>query len=451
MRQLQPVIWSKGTFLSAQHLQVQDRYTEDALRFRLQALSYRPYGFVELVLDRGALLEGQLICSRASGMLPDGMPFAIPDSDPAPRSKGIADSFEPGEKSIDVYLAVPEFRHRGLNVSINEANTGTRFRASIEMYRDEVGGVAEKPIQIARKNFRLLTSAENLEGSTVIPLARVVRNDNGTFALDPSFVPPLLFYSVSERLESILRGLLEVMSAKSNVLSGMRRQKNQSLADFTASDIANFWLLYTVNSYFPLLNHFFQSKQVHPEELYSALLSFAGSLTAFSSEIQPQSFPDYDHDNLGACYGQMETIIRTLLESVVPSNFVALSLRPLRSSIYGTPMNDDKYFDKTRIYLAVQSDAAPADIVNGVPRLVKIGSTNQIESLVSQALPGVPLVHVPVPPSSLPIKLNYQYFTVDTNSSVWDGVKRARSLAAWVPNEFPNPQMELFILLPQKT
>jgi type VI secretion system protein ImpJ len=421
MRQLQPVIWSKGTFLSAQHLQVQDRFIEDALRFRLQALSYRPYGFVELVLDRGALLEGQLICSRASGILPDGLPFSIPDSDPAPRSKGLADSFEPGAKSIDVFLAVPEFRHRGLNVSITEANAGTRFRATIEMYRDEVGGVAEKPIQIARKNFRLLTSAENLEGSTVIPVARVERNDNGTFTLDPTFVPPLLFYSASDRLETILRGLLEIMSAKSSLLSGMRRQKNQNLADFSASDIANFWLLYTVNSYFPLLNHFFQSKQVHPEELYSAMLSLAGSLTAFSNQIQPQSFPDYDHDTLGVCFGQMETIIRTLLESVVPSNFVALSFRPLRNSIYGTPLADDKYFANTRMYLAIQAEAPPADIVNGVPRLVKVASTNQIETLVSQALSGVPLTHVPVPPSSLPVKLNYQYFS-----------------------------LELFILLPQK-
>jgi type VI secretion system protein ImpJ len=140
-----------------------------------------------------------------------------------------------------------------------------------------------------------------------------------------------------------------------------------------------------------------------------------------------------------------------LLESVVPSNFVALSFRPLKNSIYGTPLADDKFFDKTRMYLAFQSEAQQADIVNGVPRLVKLGSTNQIETLVSQALPGVPLVHVPVPPSSLPIKLNYQYFAVDQNGPVWEGVKRARSLAAWVPNEFPNPQMELFILLPQKS
>ncbi|MEI9970638.1 MAG: type VI secretion system baseplate subunit TssK [Ignavibacteriota bacterium] len=38
---------------------------------------------------------------------------------------------------------------------------------------------------------------------------------------------------------------------------GSRRQKNQSLADFTASDIAQFWLLYTINTAFPTISHLF--------------------------------------------------------------------------------------------------------------------------------------------------------------------------------------------------
>ena len=63
-----------------------------------------------------------------------------------------------------------------------------------------------------------------------------------------------------------------------------RRQKNQSLADFTASDIANFWLLYTANSYFPILRHLFESKKGHPESLYTAMLALAGSLTTFSTD-----------------------------------------------------------------------------------------------------------------------------------------------------------------------
>ena len=31
----------------------------------------------------------------------------------------------------------------------------------------------------------------------------------------------------------------------------------------------------------------------------------------------------------------------------------------------------------------------------------------------------------------------------------WEAVGRARNLAAYVPGDFPNPQLELVILLPQ--
>jgi predicted component of type VI protein secretion system len=39
---------------------------------------------------------------------------------------------------------------------------------------------------------------------------------------------------------------------------GVRRQKNLSLADFGTADIAQFWLLYTVNSHLPEFNHLFE-------------------------------------------------------------------------------------------------------------------------------------------------------------------------------------------------
>ena len=38
MKRLQPVIWSKGTFLSPQHLQLQDRFLENLLQFHLDSL-----------------------------------------------------------------------------------------------------------------------------------------------------------------------------------------------------------------------------------------------------------------------------------------------------------------------------------------------------------------------------------------------------------------------------
>ena len=70
--------------------------------------------------------------------------------------------------------------------------------------------------------------------------------------------------------------------ARSSSISGTRRQKNQILADFTAADIANFWLLYTINTAFPIFRHCSKRAAAIPEALYSAMLSLAGALTTFS-------------------------------------------------------------------------------------------------------------------------------------------------------------------------
>ena len=69
MRQLQPVVWSKGVFLSPQHLQAQDRFFEENLRFLSDSLSFRNWGFSSLQIDGTGLSEGQLSLSRGFGSL----------------------------------------------------------------------------------------------------------------------------------------------------------------------------------------------------------------------------------------------------------------------------------------------------------------------------------------------------------------------------------------------
>ena len=57
MKQLKPVLWTKGTFLTPQHPRVPDRFLEDTLNFRLQALKFRPWGFRELAINAELLAE----------------------------------------------------------------------------------------------------------------------------------------------------------------------------------------------------------------------------------------------------------------------------------------------------------------------------------------------------------------------------------------------------------
>ena len=142
-------------------------------------------------------------------------------------------------------------------------------------------------------------------------------------------------------------------------------------------------------------------------------------------------------------------MLRNLLETVVPTNVVSLPLKLIQPSIYATSVDQDKYLVNTRMYLAVSAEIGQADLIGKTPLLIKVCSANHIEHLVQQALPGMQLTHVMSPPSAIPVKLNYQYFSLNQTGLAWEAVVRARNLAAYVPGDFPNPQLELIIVLPQ--
>jgi len=448
MKQLEPVVWTKGTLLNPQHLQMQDRFLESNLQFHLDALSFRPWGFRSLRLDQEALAAGSVVVSEASGIFPDGLLFDIPGSDPGPPARTLTDAFEPDQDSLEVFVAVPHYREQGVNVSSNGRDADARYRAEYAMIRDENTGLSEKPVQIARKNLRILFEGEVQEGNDVLRMARVVRSPAGLFQLDPRHVPPLLDLSASDYLVAIVRRLVEILSARSSILAGTRRQKNQSLADFTASDIASFWLLYSINAHFPVFRHLFETSGGHPEQLFSAMLALAGCLTTFSLKVYPRDLPGYDHNDLGGCFTDLDEKLRLLLETVVPSNFVSLPLKLVQPSIYAAALADERYLTNTRMYLAISAEMAHADLIAKTPYLIKVCSASHIEHLVKQALPGIPLTHLAAPPSSIPAKLAYHYFSLNQSGPAWESVGRARNLAAYIPAEFPNVNAELIILLP---
>ena len=449
MRQLQPVIWSKGTFLSPQHLQSQERFVEDTVRFYLDALAAKSWGFLRLQIDAKALTEGTLSLTAATGIFPDALPLDIPASDTPPPSRLLDACFRDNRTSCLFYLAIPQYLHGGMNVSLQRGRVSTRFLAQLQMTRDENSGSGEKPVQIARKNLQILAEGENLEGSVLLPFARVTRSEAGLFRLDPAFIPPLVDVHASESLAGIARGIVELLVTRSSQLSGARRQKNQSLADFSAADVANFWLLYTLNTHLPGLRHFLESRSVQPEMLFADLSDLAGALTAFSTKIDPRDLPRYDHEQLGPCFFELDRLIRLMLETVVPTNVVSIPLKLLRDTIYACSIDKDAWFENSRFYLAVSADLRDADLIDRIPKLTKVCSATHIETLVRQALPGIKLTHVETPPRAIPVKLRHQYFSIERSGSAWEAVQRARNFAVYAPSDLLNPMMELIILLPQ--
>ncbi|HEY7895258.1 MAG TPA: type VI secretion system baseplate subunit TssK [Gemmatimonadaceae bacterium] len=448
MRQMQPVLWTKGVLLSPQHLQTQDRFLEDLIQFQLSGLTYCPWGFHRLEIDHEALAAGSFAISQAAGIFPDGLLFDLPLNDPAPAPKVLEGVWEQDQTELDIYLAVPEYRASGHNVAVSPGDSSARYAAEVLLRRDENTGLAEKPIQVAKKNFRLLVQGESLEGNSTLRVARVRRSATGDLSLDPQFVPPLIDIGASDFVIAIARRLVEILSARSSVLAGTRRQKNQSLADFSIADVASFWLLYTINTYFPQLRHLYETKRGHPEELFTAMLSLAGALTTFSTVVHPRDLPAYEHEDLTTCFAKLDEQLRMLLETVVPSNCVSLPLRLVQQSIYATALDQDKYLTAPQLYLAVDANMSPADLIQRAPALIKISSADRIDHLIRQALGGVPLTYTPNPPPAVPVKVSSHYFQVGKSGSEWDAITRARNLAAYVPSDFPSPQLELLVVLP---
>jgi type VI secretion system protein ImpJ len=336
-----------------------------------------------------------------------------------------------------------------MNISVDRGRVSTRFLAQLQMVRDENTGVGEKPIQVARKNLQILSETENLEGSVLLGFVRIIRSEVGMYQVDPSYIPPLLDIHAHPALKRILSNIVELLVSRSSQLSGSRRQKNQSLADFTASDVANFWLLYTINSHLPVLRHFLESSMVRPEMLFGELSDLAGALTAFSNKITPRDLPTYHHEQLGTCFWELDRLIRLMLETVVPSNFIALPLKFVRDTIYAASIEKDAYFEGSRFYLAISADIKDSELIDRTPKLLKACSATQIETLIRNALPGLRLQHVPTPPRSIPVKLRHQYFAIEQSGQAWESVQRARNFAVYAPSELLNPQMELIILLAQ--
>jgi len=444
---MQPVLWTKGVLLTPQHLQTQDRFLEDLIQFQLSALSFCPWGFHQLEVDRVALAGGVFALSGAAGIFPDGLLFDMPRADPAPPPRPLEGCWEPDQETLDVYLAIPEYRPGGYNVSAAK-DRATRYQADVMLRRDENTGLAEKPIQVARKNFRLLVQGDALEGSVSLRVARVRRTPAGEYHLDPRFVPPLIDVGASEYLLSIARRLVEILAARSSALAGTRRQKNQSLADFSITDVANFWLLYTVNTHFPQLRHIYETRRGHPAQLYEAMLVLAGALSTFSAGVTPRALPAYEHDDLSRCFTALDERLRALLETVVPSNCVSLPLHERQPLVHTTALDQERFLAAPQLYLAMRARGGPAHVIQHAPRLLKVTSTDRVDLLIRQALPGLALTHVPSPPAAVPVKLDYQYFLLTKDGPEWEAVVQQRNLAAYVPSDFPDSQLELVVVLP---
>jgi type VI secretion system protein ImpJ len=173
----------------------------------------------------------------------------------------------------------------------------------------------------------------------------------------------------------------------------------------------------------------------------------AGALCTFALDSHPRELPAYDHARLDQCFNALDQHIRAHLELITPSGRITVPLVQEMPTFHMAAVSDPRAFGPSRWILGVRSPIDQTQLAQKLPHLVKVCARRFITELVRRAMPGAPLQHLPVPPSAISPRSDWQYFAINKAGPAWDTVVSTREIGVYIPAAFPEAQAELSILV----
>ena len=450
MSKYRKIVWNEGMLLTPHHFQQFDNYHEELLNSRVRSMMQHEYGVLELRFSAEAIANGNFQVTTCRAVMPDGLFLNVPDAEAAPNMRPIGNHFRVDAERLGVHLAIPAKKMGEANFQAGgaDANGNIRYLQEGAVVKDETTGANEQQVAYAKSNLRIIFDDELRDGFTSMKIAELQRTPTGQLKVSDEYIPPILKVAASDWLASMLRQTVEILITKGASLSEQRRQSNASLADFTTSEVAVFWLLHTINNSIPIMSHYFRSPVLHPERLYEEMTRLIGQLMTFSIEMNPKDIVKYDHDDLFFTFSSLSAQLRELLETVIPSRCVAIPLQKTRDTLYVGRIDDERLLKEAAFFLAVRAQMPEAKLIEGVPRVVKIASRDVIDSVIGSALPGVVLTHASPPPAPIPTRVGFKYFQLDNIGPYWNGIAGSKVISVFVPNDIPDERIELYAVKP---
>ena len=434
------VVWSEGMFLRTQHFQQADRFQETLAAKGLQAAAPYLWGLSELRIDEHLLNEGRVGLTAARGAFTDGGHFHAPDEDPLPQPFVVPEDM----RDEVLYLCAPTRRPGTTEFAQSEGDPTKRF-VSLEIDAPDMveGGAAYAPIQVAQLNLSVRSASQDLSGFDAIPFARVVeRRSDDQVTLDPDFIPTAIAAGAAPRLDRIM-----------SEARGLLHQRGQAIAARLGSasaggvaEVTDFLLLQAVNRYETLLRHLMSVPGVHPERLYTFLISLAGELATFTEESnRPQEFPAYNHRELTASFEPPLEAIRGSLSAVFEQSAISIPLELRGFGIRVGKIADRSLFENTDFVLAAKAAVDP-EALRQLPKRLTIGAVERIRDLVNNQLGGAPVRVLSAEPRQIPYRAGYVYFAINTSHEEWQAVTNSGGIAIHVSGEIPELDIALWAI-----
>ena len=437
-------LWEDGAFLAPQQFQQQalwDAHVTDTVS--RMGLAH-PWGVVAAEFDDAGLALSRLNAARLVVRFADG---TLVDTDLSDNLPPVCDlSAASGQDVVEVVLALPLLSANGGNLDDGRDSERPRRWKAERVQVQELAGSERGELAILRHAMTLRLSSQENSAWLTCPVTRLVRNAQGQWSRDLTFIPPLLSLSASPVLITELGDILKRLQARRQRLMAMRRESNERMADFAVADVSLFWLLNALNSAEPVLAELLQTPTRHPELLYRELSRLAGSLLTFSLEHDVADIPLYRHEAPEQVFPPLLALLDKLLEASLPSRVVSIHLER-DEQIWKGSLHDARLREGADFYLSVRSSMPNHELQVKFPRLCKAGSFDDVSDVVNVALSGMvmkPLSHVP---AAIPLRLENQYFALDLSTEAARAMLETGSCTFYTPQSLGDVKLELYAVL----
>ncbi|WP_241302377.1 type VI secretion system baseplate subunit TssK [Burkholderia stabilis] len=442
-------LWHEGLILTQQHFQQQDRWSGFALQQLASAIAVSPWGTLNVDVDEEALASGRLKLTRLRLRFPDGTPVDTTVADTLPPARDLIGEISADIQTVDVLAALALPDANGSNCRFDETALARPRRAYREFVKvTDLNGTGETEIAAERHAVRLLYGHEPHADDTVCAIARLTRTTSGQFQIDRRYVPPCLSLSGHALHIERIRRLADILTAKSALLGTRRSERIEQVAEYGIADVQLFWLLHCIHQAWPQLR-FLASHPTQPtDRLYQVLAQLAGSLTTFSTRVLLTDIPPYDHAGAHDVFAALESLIRELLDAIIPSRVVLIGLSRTTPTTWVGQFRDERLVeDAADWYLSVNAPLPAFELVEQFARLCKIGAPDDVEHIVNSAVAGIPLKAVQRVPGAIPVRLDNHYFALDARDAAHARMLAARACQIYLPASIPDASIELYAVL----
>ncbi|WP_039058509.1 type VI secretion system baseplate subunit TssK [Enterobacter sp. Bisph1] len=437
-------LWEDGAFLAPQQFQQQARWDAHMADTVSRMGLAHPWGVVNAEFDDGLLALSRLNATRLIIRFPDG---TLVDTDLADNLPSACDLSEVSDgTSVDVVLALPLLSANGGNLDDGSDSERPRRWKAERITVQELAGHERSELAVLRHTLTLRMAHQENAAYLTCPVTRLVRDAQGQWRRDNTFIPPLLALSACPALVSDLADLLHRLQARRQRLMAMRRESNARLADFAVADVSLFWLLNALNSAEPVLTELLDKPGRHPELFYRELARLAGSLLTFSLEHDTADIPAYRHDAPEKVFPPLLALLDKLLEASLPSRVVSIELKQ-DGVMWKGALHDARLREGADFWISVRSSMPSHELQAKFPQLCKAGSPDDVSEVVNVALSGMvirPVTHVP---AAIPLRLENHYFALDLSSDAARAMLDAGSCSFYTPASLGDVKLELFAVL----